>query len=589
MTPNKKQWACVTLYTFFLTSNQYLCFIRAFENNDASSMTTTHFNADGCVECLRDTLGHHGENLILPSDGQAYGIASEAVGSKWKKYPLAIVYPSNTSEISMAVACAFKNGIPMTVASGRHSFQGASIQSGYLVIDLSRSCYPPQVDSDNLTVTMSGGCLHADLIGALYAHPIPGAMVMTGAMPLVGYGGWSTGGGYGNLAPYVGVGCDQFQDIEVVLYNGTIVHANDQHHRDLMWASCGGGTGFGILSKMTLKITIAPEPSHFTRMVISYPLKTLPKVLFRLQNALLKDTRVKFGAHGPSITQDLDQDSMVQFFFLYLGPWREAVSCMKENNLLAKDLYPWPARNLFGAPPQVLIVNHSPKFSWGALPSHANIIVTEYTSYPYAMAPMFLIDAWAMNVTRICQEIECFGTLPNPMSKRAHDILLTMATNRSSLLYDQKESTCLEDSTNLYRHFHQPGQLINWLPMEAWEDIVDIPKRFRGQGCAFTIPHLAGGRTNAVTRQATAYPWRNASFVFVGTGNDQQFCWEQFTKIIRSYQPLQGYYNYLGHQMTRDWERFYFGDNAQRIADVRRAYDPLDMFGKPLTIRPTIV
>lgn len=571
---------------FLVVLINYLQFVTtSYAHQEGTVQTVTSFGLDKGLRCLQDALGHDRDKVILPGDGAAYDQASHAVGSKLKKYPLAIVYPSKTSEISQVTICAFKHGMPMTVAAGRHSFQGASIQSGYLVIDLSKSCSTTVVDAENLTMTISGGCLHADVIGALYAHPISGAMALTGAMPLVGYGGWSTGGGYGNIAPYVGIGCDQFQEIEVVLYNGTIVHAKRDH--DLMWASCGGGTGFGIISKITLKLTISPDPSHFTRMIISYPVKTLPKVLLRLQKALLSENQVKFGAHGPSITPDLEDDSMVQFFFLYLGPWREAISCMKQHGLLEKDLYPWPAKSLFGAPPQVLIVNHTPRFSWGSLPSHANIIVTEYSSYPYAMAPMFLIDGFAMNVTRICQEIDCIGTLPNPMSKKAHDMLLTMATNRSSLLYRDRESTWLENSSNIYRNFHQPGQAINWLPIEAWEEIISIPMRFSGHECGWTIPHLAGGMTHAVPPHHSAHPWRNASIILVVTGDQQQTCWESISTIIRRYQPIQGYYNYIGHHMTRDWQSLYFGDNAKKLANLRRLYDPLDMFGKPLTVGPS--
>ncbi len=561
--------------------------VRGYQGDDSLHIVSS-FRVDDGVLCLRKVLGPGRDKLILPHDGPEYDAASQAIGSKWKKFPFAIAYPSNTSEVTKIASCAYKHGVPITVAAGRHSFQGASIQSGYLVIDLSRTCNPPYVDREKRTLTMSGGCLHADVIGALYSNPIPGAMALTGAMPLVGYGGWSIGGGYGNAAPYIGLGCDQFEELEIVLYNGTIVHAKGDD--DLMWASCGGGTGFGIITKITIRLTIAPDVSHFTRMIISYPVKTLSKVLVRLQNALVTDKkRIKFGAHGPSITPDLEDDSMVQFFFLYLGPWREAVSTMKQNGLLDKDLYPWPAKSLFGAPPQVLIVNHSPRFSWGALPSHANILVTEYSSYPYAMAPMLLIDGPAMNNARICQEIDCIETLPNPMSKKAHDMLLAMSTNRSSLLYNDQQSTLLHDSSNLYRHFHQPGQLINWIPVEAWEVIIKIPKSFGRGECGWTIPHLAGGQTNAARSNDTAYPWRNASLVLVITGTHQQACWEQVSKIIQSYQPVQGCYNYVGHQISRDFSGLYFGGNAQRIAKLRQLYDPLNMFGKPLTVAPIVL
>lgn len=559
-----------------------------FSHADQASLTRD-FNVTGGYACLEEVLRHDGEKIILPHS-RLYEQASRAIGSKWKKSPLAIVYPSNTAEVSMVAGCAFQNGIPMTVSSGRHSFQGASIQNGYLVIDLSDSCAPPEIDSKRMMMSMSGGCLHADVIGALHkfqnskSNP-SGVMALIGAMPLVGYGGWSMGGGFGNLAPYVGIGCDQYQNVTVVLYNGTVVHANKEDRSELLWGLCGGGGGFGIVTEITIKLTVSPDTNHFTRLVISYPVKTLPEVLFRLQNALLSSKReIRFGAHGPTVTAQQDEDSMVQFFFLYLGSWQEAVSCMKELGLLSRELYPYPVKSLFGAPPQALIVNHSPRFAWGKLPSYANIIAVEYSSYPLVMAPMFLIDALAMNVTRVCQVIECFASLPNPMSKRAHTDLLDMAGNRSSLLYDAQESTSLNSPSNVYRNFHQPGQLINQLPLEAWKELVGIPGKLPAHGCTFTIPHVVGGKINAISPNETAYPWRNASIVFVGYGNEQQFCWEKFSKVISRFQKIQGYYNYLGHDISQNWEQLYFGENVQRIAKIRRLYDPYNFFTKPSVV-----
>jgi hypothetical protein len=579
---NRQLWSFILLIShLFLLNIDFSYAIQASLTRD--------FNVTGGYVCLKEAFPHDEGKIILP-ENKMYEQASKAIGSKWKKAPIAIVYPSNTEEASTAARCAFQNGIPITVSSGKHSFQGASIQNGYLVIDLSQSCRPPEIDSKSLTMSMSGGCLHADVIGALHKFQTVktndlGVMALIGAMPLVGYGGWSMGGGFGNLAPYVGIGCDQYINITVVMYNGTIVHANQAERSELLWGLCGGGGGFGIVTEMTIKLTVSPDATHFTRLVISYPVKTLPEVLFRLQNALLSKREIRFGAHGPTVTAQQDEDSMVQFFFLYLGSWQEAVSCMKELGLLSRELYPYPVKSLFGAPPQALIVNHSPRFAWGKLPSYANIIAVEYSSYPYAMAPMLLIDALAMNITRMCQAIECFASLPNPMSKKAHTDLLDMAGNRSSLLYNASESTTLNSPSNVYRNFHQPGQLINQLPLEAWKELVDIPRKLSvSHGCTFTIPHVVGGNINSVAPNETAYPWRNASIVFVGYGNEQQFCWEQFSKVISRYQRIQGYYNYLGHDISQNWEQLYFGENVQRIAEIRRLYDPYNFFTKPSVV-----
>ena len=46
---------------------------------------------------------------------------------------------------------------------------------------------------------------------------------------------------------------------------------------------------------------------------------------------------------------------------------------------------------------------------------------------------------------------------------------------------------------------------------------------------------------------------------------------------------LSAYYNYLG-PYTPNWRTLYFGDHYEMLQQIRCANDPVDVFGKPLTV-----
>ncbi len=56
-----------------------------------------------------------------------------------------------------------------------------------------------------------------------------------------------------------GLACDQLLGLEMVLFNGTVVYADRKKpHRDLFWASCGGGGGLGIATEYVIKLHRMP-------------------------------------------------------------------------------------------------------------------------------------------------------------------------------------------------------------------------------------------------------------------------------------------------------------------------------------------
>lgn len=82
-----------------------------------------------------------------------------------------------------------------------------------------------------------------------------GLVVVGGNCPTVGLaGGYSQGGGHGQLVSHVGLAADQVLEWEVVLANGKLVTASPTNYPDLYWALSGGGGGtYGVVVSMTSK------------------------------------------------------------------------------------------------------------------------------------------------------------------------------------------------------------------------------------------------------------------------------------------------------------------------------------------------
>ena len=95
----------------------------------------------------------------------------------------------------------------------------------------------------------------------VYAFMMPkGKLVVGGADPSVGIGGWLLGGGHSLISAKFGLGVDKTLAMEVVTPTGELVVASACENLDLFWAMRGGGGGgFGVLVSATF-VAHADEP-----------------------------------------------------------------------------------------------------------------------------------------------------------------------------------------------------------------------------------------------------------------------------------------------------------------------------------------
>ena len=170
--------------------------------------------------------------------------------------PEMVVQANDADEVVSAVRQAARAGMHIGMCSGGHSWAQNHIRDGGLMLDLSR-LKSIEVDPTKMTAIIGPGVLAGELNLALVPHKLffPTAHAWT-----VGMGGFLLQGGFGWNSRNVGVGCQNVIGIDVVLADGTLVHANENDYADLFWAARGAGPGFfGVVVCFHLKLHQRPN------------------------------------------------------------------------------------------------------------------------------------------------------------------------------------------------------------------------------------------------------------------------------------------------------------------------------------------
>ncbi|KAL5090704.1 hypothetical protein Trisim1_004013 [Trichoderma cf. simile WF8] len=171
-----------------------------------------------------------------------------------------INYAVNVScdaDVQAALAFATKYNIRVVVRNTGHDFFGRSTGAGALGIwthnlkSISISTYK----STNYTgpsMKVGAGVQGFEMLEAAHAK---GFVAVSGECPTVGVaGGYTQGGGHSALSTSFGLGADQTLEFEVVTAAGQILTASPSKNSDLYWALSGGGSGYGVVTSMTVKL-----------------------------------------------------------------------------------------------------------------------------------------------------------------------------------------------------------------------------------------------------------------------------------------------------------------------------------------------
>jgi len=186
---------------------------------------------------------------VLTSKDEAYEEARRVYNGMIDRRPAAIARCVDVADVIAAVGFARDRGLPLAVRGGGHNGPGLGVCDDGLVIDLSRM-RGIRVNPANGTVRVEGGCVWGDVDHA--THPF-GLSVPCGFVSTTGVGGLTLGGGIGYLTRRYGLTIDNLLGVDMVLADGSFVHASADENADLFWAARGGGGNFGVVTSFLFR------------------------------------------------------------------------------------------------------------------------------------------------------------------------------------------------------------------------------------------------------------------------------------------------------------------------------------------------
>ncbi|MGH2478747.1 MAG: FAD-binding oxidoreductase, partial [Ktedonobacteraceae bacterium] len=212
----------------------------------------------------------HG-TLIDPGD-ERYESTRRVWNGLIDKHPAFIVLCAGVSDIVSSIQFARDQGLTVAVRGGGHGLAGYAVCDDGIVIDLSqmKGIY---IDSQQSIAYVEPGCKNADLLRA--AQPY-GLATTTGIVGDVGIAGLTLGGGEGWLSGKYGLASDNLLAVEMVLADGSVVHASNEEYPDLFWAVRGGSGNFGIITAFTFQLH---QVGQVLRGSIIHPISQAQEVL----------------------------------------------------------------------------------------------------------------------------------------------------------------------------------------------------------------------------------------------------------------------------------------------------------------------
>jgi FAD/FMN-containing dehydrogenase len=190
------------------------------------------------------------------------------VGAWTSKPSVYAVAAKETADVVAAVNFARKNNLRLVVKGGGHSYQGTSNAADSLLVWTRRMNSVVMHDA-----FIGAGCegraepqpAVSIEAGAIWGHVYNevttkgGRYVQGGGCMTVGVAGLILGGGFGTYSKAYGMAGANLLEAEIVTADGEVRTVNACSNPDLFWALKGGGGGFGVVTRVTLRTHPLPE------------------------------------------------------------------------------------------------------------------------------------------------------------------------------------------------------------------------------------------------------------------------------------------------------------------------------------------
>ena len=200
----------------------------------------------------------------LQFDDAVLQAAADDFGHVVHKKPVAMLRPGDAQDIAKLVQYANRHDLRVAMRGQAHSFFGQTQVEGGVVIDSS--------SLNTFRIVKSGAGGTAEIDPGSKWHPVlmtANAQKLT--VPVIAdtflsVGGTISTGGFGVTTYNLGLQVDHVQELEVVTGEGQIVTCSDERNGDLFNAMLGGLGQCGIITKVVMRLMVAPTNVLFIKM-----------------------------------------------------------------------------------------------------------------------------------------------------------------------------------------------------------------------------------------------------------------------------------------------------------------------------------
>ncbi|WP_066925127.1 FAD-binding oxidoreductase [Streptomyces sp. NBRC 110611] len=460
-------------------------------------------------------LGKSLDGQLIRASDAAYAAARRLYNTRYDTLkPSAVAYVEHPSDIAECLAFARRTATPVAIRSGGHSYAGWSSGDGRLIIDVSALA---EVGAPSGGITRIGaGAKLIDVYQGLAAH---GVTIPGGSCPTVGISGLTLGGGHGVVSRAYGLTCDSLVGATVVTADGKTVDCEAKHHPDLFWALRGAGNGnFGVVTGLRFRTHPAPRA---VMAYLTWPWAKAAKVVDSWQR------------WGPAQADEI-----------------------------------WSACHLDARPggtPGVSVA----AFSLGSKADLQNAL-DKLADQPGGPGPAKSVR---LTPTGYLDAMESYAGCSSKSSAQCH--------MPGSLPGHTGDGKLGRETYAARSHFYDRS-----LPAAGIQAMLQQIERGGRQGIAGNVALTAlGGAINRVGRTDTAFVHRGSRFLAQyltswpekGSPASRTAWLNAFHDAMRRYASGAAYQNYADPGLT-DWKSAYYGAAADRLARVKKAYDPQRLF-----------
>jgi FAD/FMN-containing dehydrogenase len=249
-----------------------------------------------------------------------------------ERYPEVIVFAASEQDVVAAVRLATQLGLSIAVRSGGHSWSGAHLRDGSLLIDMS-NLRSVEIDKESMTATVQPGVRGSEVLSMLRKQDL---FFPVGHNYAVGIGGYLLQGGFGWAGREYGPACMSVIGIDAVTADGELVHADENENAELLWAARGSGHGFfAAVTRFTMRVyphravtmastyvLPASEATQVVRFVHEWARRTPTEVILIIQRNRIADYEPVVIVSATAYTET-EHEARQQLAFLDQLPGRE--------------------------------------------------------------------------------------------------------------------------------------------------------------------------------------------------------------------------------------------------------------------------